>query len=82
MTAQYVKLFRALKIKYRWYINCFDLKNLHRLEIFAPDAMVATIVSVLMEHTHIGNTCNGKLFILPVEEGLRFDTGERGADVA
>ena len=53
-----------------------------RLEIFAPDAMVEAIVSVLSKQAHIGSSGNGRLFILPVEEGLRFSTGERGSEVA
>ena len=52
-----------------------------RLEIFAPDAMVEAIVSILSEQANIGSSGDGKLFILPVYEGLRFSTGERGSEL-
>lgn len=53
-----------------------------RVEIFAPDAMVDTIVSVLVKHAHTGNPGDGKLFILEVLEGLRISSGERGSELA
>jgi nitrogen regulatory protein PII len=52
-----------------------------RLEIFAPDAMVEIIVSVLSKYAHTGNPGDGKLFILNVQEGLCIRTGNRGTEV-
>ena len=48
-----------------------------RIEIFAPDELVETIVSILIEHAHTGNPGDGRIFIQDVQEGIRISTKER-----
>lgn len=52
-----------------------------RLEIFAPEHLVEIIVTTLMREASTGQRGDGKVFILPVDEGGRISTGERGADL-
>jgi nitrogen regulatory protein P-II 1 len=51
-----------------------------RLEIFAPEELVETIVAAIMEHAHTGRPGDGKVYVLDVREGGRIRTGERGEE--
>ncbi|CAL1238922.1 P-II family nitrogen regulator [Candidatus Methylocalor cossyra] len=52
-----------------------------RLEIFAPDPLVDTIVTAIMAHAHTGRAGDGKVFVFEVLEGGRIRTGQRGPEV-
>ena len=47
-----------------------------RIEIVAPDEMVKSIVSTLVEHARTGKDGDGKVFIWSVERAVRVQTGE------
>lgn len=47
-----------------------------RIEIVAPDQMVDSIVSTLVENARTGKDGDGKVFIWDVEHALRVQTGE------
>jgi nitrogen regulatory protein PII len=53
-----------------------------RIEIFAPDELVETIVGVLMSAANTRQHGAGKVYVMDVREGGRISTGERGWDLA
>jgi nitrogen regulatory protein P-II 1 len=52
-----------------------------RLEIFAPEELVDSIVAAIMQHAHTGRPGDGKVYVVDVLEGGRIRTGERGGEV-
>lgn len=59
-----------------------DFTEAVRIECVVPDAMAEEVMEVVRSATHTGGRGDGKLFVLPVLEGLRIKTGERGPNVA
>ena len=59
-----------------------DFTEAVRIECVVPDAMTEEVIEAVRSATHTGGRGDGKLFVLPVHEGLRIKTGERGPDVA
>lgn len=51
-----------------------------RIEMFVPDELVETIVSILVDHAHTGNPGDGKIFIVDVQESIRISTKQRSQD--
>jgi len=47
-----------------------------RIEIVAHDEMVELIVKTLVSAAHTGNPGDGKVFVWPVEQAVRVQTGE------
>lgn len=58
-----------------------DFTESVRVECVVPDPMVDDVIEAVMSATHTGGRGDGKLFVLPVEEGVRIKTRERGPDV-
>jgi nitrogen regulatory protein P-II 1 len=52
-----------------------------KIEIVVPDHLVEKTVSVIQATAHTGNTGDGKIFILPVEDVVIIRTNERGSEV-
>ena len=52
-----------------------------KLEIVARDEDVAEIVDTIERHARTGETGDGKIFVLPMEEAIRIRTDERGEEV-
>lgn len=49
-----------------------------KLEIVAPDEIVASIVEIIEKSAKTGNIGDGKIFISTIEEVVRIRTGEKG----
>ena len=49
-----------------------------KLEIIAPDSLVAKIIETIESAAKTGRIGDGKIFVTPVEEVVRIRTGERG----
>nr|AIA12406.1 Nitrogen regulatory protein P-II [uncultured bacterium] len=47
-----------------------------RIEIVARDEMVEQIVETIRRVAHTGNRGDGKIFVWPVEQALRIQTGD------
>ena len=47
-----------------------------RIEIVAPDEMIEQIVDTIVRTAHTGNPGDGKVFVWPVEQAVRIQTGE------
>lgn len=58
-----------------------DFTEAVRIESVVPDGMTEEVIEAVRSATHTGGRGDGKLFVLPVMEGLRIKTGERGPDV-
>jgi nitrogen regulatory protein P-II 1 len=52
-----------------------------KIEIVARDDEAAQIVETIERHARTGETGDGKIFVLPMEDAIRIRTEERGEDV-
>ena len=51
-----------------------------KLEVVVNDEMVDEVVNVIQKFSHTGNTGDGKIFVVNVEEVVKIRTNERGKD--
>ena len=51
-----------------------------QLEVVVDDEMVDEVVNVIQKYAHTGNTGDGKIFVINVEEIVKIRTNERGRD--
>jgi len=73
-----------------WYrgtsreINQYNIESLYdfmpkvKVEMVVEDEHVEEIINILCESAFTGNTGDGKIFIIPVEEAIRIQTRENG----
>jgi nitrogen regulatory protein P-II 1 len=73
-----------------WYrgttkeINQYNVESLYdfmpkvKIEMVVDDSVVQEIIDNLCECAYTGNTGDGKIFIIPVEEAIRIQTKENG----
>lgn len=51
-----------------------------KLEMVVPDHLVERIVQAIETKARTGNSGDGKIFVLPVEEVVKIRTGQRGEE--
>jgi len=51
-----------------------------KIEVVVPDHLVEKIVSIIQATAHTGNTGDGKIFIIPVDDVVKIRTNERGTE--
>jgi nitrogen regulatory protein P-II 1 len=51
-----------------------------KLELVVHDEMADEVVNVIQKVAHTGNTGDGKIFVIPVEETVKIRTNERGRE--
>lgn len=51
-----------------------------KLEVVVHDTMVDEVVNVIQKFSHTGNSGDGKIFVINVEETVKIRTNERGKD--
>jgi nitrogen regulatory protein P-II 1 len=51
-----------------------------KLEVVVHDEMADDVVNVIQQVAHTGNTGDGKIFVMQVEETVKIRTNERGND--
>jgi len=51
-----------------------------QLEVVVNDEMVDEVINVIRRFSHTGNTGDGKIFVVNVEETVKIRTNERGRD--
>jgi len=51
-----------------------------QLEVVVHDEMVAEVVNVMQKVAHTGNTGDGKIFVVNVEDVVKIRTNERGSN--
>lgn len=73
-----------------WYrgtsreINQYNIESLYdfmpkvKVEMVVDDVHVEDIINTLCESAFTGNTGDGKIFVIPVEEAVRIQTRENG----
>ncbi|MBI5021762.1 MAG: P-II family nitrogen regulator [Ignavibacteriales bacterium] len=49
-----------------------------KIELVVHDEMVDEVVSVIQKYSHTGNTGDGKIFIINIEDVIKIRTNERG----
>ncbi len=55
-----------------------ELIPLIKLEVVVNDEMVDQVLNVIQRVAHTGNTGDGKIFVLSVDETVKIRTNERG----
>ena len=58
-----------------------DFVPKYKLEIVIDDAQVHPVLETLRRAARTGDTGDGKIFVLPVDEAIRIRTDERGPEV-
>jgi len=58
-----------------------SLQRKVKVEAVVPDASVDRVVAAIGEAARTGEVGDGKIFILPVDDGVRIRTGERGETI-
>src|SRR5713226_4722960 len=51
-----------------------------KIQILVPDEKVAQVVEAVVKTARTGKIGDGKIFVIPVEKGVRIRTGEKGSD--
>ncbi|NMB82880.1 MAG: P-II family nitrogen regulator [Ignavibacteria bacterium] len=51
-----------------------------KLEVVVADEMAEEVINVIHKYAHTGNTGDGKIFIVNVEEVVKIRTNERGKE--
>ncbi|MBS3946007.1 MAG: P-II family nitrogen regulator [Melioribacter sp.] len=51
-----------------------------KIEIVVVDEMAEEVVNVIQRYSHTGNTGDGKIFVVDVENVVKIRTNERGKD--
>jgi len=51
-----------------------------KLEVVVHDEMADEVVNVIQRVAHTGNTGDGKIFVINVEETVKIRTNDRGSD--
>ncbi|MGH9930003.1 MAG: P-II family nitrogen regulator [Pyrinomonadaceae bacterium] len=77
MTVTDVKGFgrrQSAREEYSMHLDEFHPKT--RIEIVTADEMVRQIVNAIADAAHTGNHGDGKVFVWPVEQAVRIQTGE------
>jgi nitrogen regulatory protein P-II 1 len=49
-----------------------------KLEIMVHDDQVDEVVACIEKHAHTGNTGDGKIWVIPIEQTVKIRTGGRG----
>jgi nitrogen regulatory protein P-II 1 len=58
-----------------------SLQRKVKVEAVVPDASVDRVVAAVSDAARTGEVGDGKIFILPVDDGIRIRTGERGEGI-
>jgi nitrogen regulatory protein P-II 1 len=65
---------------YRGFRETGNLLRKIRLEIAVNDNFVKSTIDAIIKGAQSGETGDGKIFVLPLEECIRIRTGERGSE--
>jgi nitrogen regulatory protein P-II 1 len=49
-----------------------------KIELVVPDTLVNKVIEVIRVTARTGKIGDGKIFVLPIQEGIRIRTGEHG----
>jgi nitrogen regulatory protein P-II 1 len=71
---------RARNAKDRIVYEMVEFVSRIKLEVVVRDEMAVDVVNVIQKVAHTGNTGDGKIFVIPVEDVVKIRTNERGSD--
>lgn len=71
---------RARNAKDKVTFEMVDFVPRIQLEVVVDEEMVDKVVDVIQRYAHTGNTGDGKIFVVNVEEVVKIRTNERGMD--
>jgi len=71
---------RAKNAKERIVYEMAEFVSRIKLEVAVRDGMVVDVVNVIQKVAHRGNTGDGKIFVINMEEIVKIGTNERGRD--
>lgn len=66
--------------KWRGEDYVVDLFQKVKVETVVPDDHAGTVMDAIQEAAHSGNSGDGKIFVLPVEDACQIRTNNRGED--
>ena len=69
---------RAKNAKDKVTYEMVDFIPMVKLEVVVSDDTVDEVVNVIQKYSHTGNTGDGKIFIIDVEDVVKIRTNERG----
>lgn len=67
---------KGIAIPYRGGTIDVDLIPKLKLEIVIPDKDTDNVITTIKEHAKTGKIGDGRIFVYPVEQGIRIRTGE------
>ncbi len=69
---------KGIQLQFKGRTMEIDLLPKVKIEIVVRDEDADEVVELITNFARTGNTGDGKIFIIPVEEVIRIRTGERG----
>jgi nitrogen regulatory protein P-II 1 len=69
---------KGMQLQFRGRTMEVDLLPKVKIELVVADEQADEVVELIMNFARTGNTGDGKIFIIPVEDAVRIRTGERG----
>ncbi|MFP4546218.1 MAG: P-II family nitrogen regulator [Methanomassiliicoccales archaeon] len=66
--------------QWRGVIYVADLVPKIKIEAVVGEEMLETVIDTILKSAWTGETGDGKIFVMPVEQVIRDRTGERGRD--
>ncbi len=51
-----------------------------KIEVVVDDEMAEDVINVIQKYSHTGNTGDGKIFVVNVEDVVKIRTNERGKE--
>lgn len=48
-----------------------------KIELIVPDELVEQVLSAIQTHAHTGQSGDGRIFVIPIEQSVKIKTGER-----
>jgi len=71
---------RAKNAKDKIVYEMVELIPRIKLEVVVVDEMADEVVNMIQKHSHTGNTGDGKIFVVNVEDAVKIRTNERGRE--
>jgi nitrogen regulatory protein P-II 1 len=72
---------RGHRESYRGADYTIDLPTKVKIEMIVRDEDVEEVIETVMAHARTGETGDGKIFVLPMDDAIRIRTQERGDEV-
>jgi nitrogen regulatory protein PII 2 len=61
-------------------MTIFRLAAIRLIDMYIPEEEVDRLIEIVLIVNHTGHSGDGKIFVFPVDDGIRIRTGERGIE--